>query len=60
MNNTCKSNLKRIRNFLLSDKIEDNYIANQDSDLENDHDFVSVESHDIFTNKHVSEGVFPP
>ncbi|UJR18282.1 hypothetical protein I4U23_005185 [Adineta vaga] len=55
MNNTSKSNLKRIRDLLLSDENEDDYITSQDSDLENDYDFVPDESDDTSTDEHISE-----
>ncbi|CAF2934079.1 unnamed protein product [Rotaria sp. Silwood2] len=55
MNNTYKSNLKRIIDLLLSDENEDDYITSQDSDLENDYDFVPVESDDTSTNEHILE-----
>ena len=55
MDNTYRSNLKRIRDLLLSDTIEDNHVASEDSDSDNDSDFVPVESDDTSTNEHISE-----
>ncbi|CAF3757597.1 unnamed protein product [Rotaria sp. Silwood1] len=55
MNNTYRSNLKRIRDLLLSDTIEDDYVTGEDSDSDNDSDSVSIESDHTSTNEHISE-----
>jgi len=55
MNNTYRSNSKRIKDLLLSDTIEDDHVAGEDSDSDNDSDFVPVESDDTSTNEHISE-----
>ncbi|CAF2682152.1 unnamed protein product [Rotaria sp. Silwood2] len=55
MNNTYRSNLKRIRDLLLSDTIEDDYVTGEDSDSDNDSDFVPIQSDDTSTNEHISE-----
>ncbi|CAF2806956.1 unnamed protein product [Rotaria sp. Silwood2] len=55
MDNTYRSNLKRIRDLLLSDTIEDDHVASENSDSDNDSDFVPVESDDTSTNEHISE-----
>ena len=55
MNHTYRSNVKRIRDLLLSDTIEDDYVTSENSDSHNDSDFISVESDDISTNEHISE-----
>jgi len=55
MNDTYRSNLKRIRDLLLSDTIEDDHVVDEDSDSDNDPDFVLVESDDTSADEHISE-----
>ena len=55
MNNTYRSNVKRIRDLLLSDTIEDSYVTSENSDSDNDSDFMPIESDDTSTNEHISE-----
>ena len=55
MNHTYRSNVKRIRDLLLSDTIEDAYVTGENSDSDNDSDFVPIESDDTSTNEHISE-----
>ncbi len=40
MNNSHRSNLKRIRDLLLSDTIDDHHVDDEDSGSDNDSDFV--------------------
>jgi hypothetical protein len=40
MNNSHRSNLKRIRDLLLSDTIEHDHVDDEDSGSDNDSDFV--------------------
>jgi hypothetical protein len=55
INNSHRSNLKRIKDLLLSDTIEDDHVDDEDSGSDNDSDFVPVESDDTSTNEHISE-----
>ena len=54
MNNTYRSNLKRIRDLLLSNTIEDDHVAGEVSDSDNDSDLVPVKSDDTSTNEHIN------
>ncbi|CAF1486160.1 unnamed protein product [Rotaria sordida] len=57
MNTTQKSNLKRIRDILLTDEheINNNFSDNQGSDSDSEYDFVATESDDTSNSKHISE-----
>ena len=55
MNHTYRSNVKRIRDLLLSDTIEDDHVASENSNPDNDSDFMPIESDDTSTNEHISE-----
>ncbi|CAF1333922.1 unnamed protein product [Rotaria sordida] len=57
MNTIQKSNLKRIRNIILTDEneIDDNISAGQNSDSDSEYDPDAIESDDTSTNEHISE-----
>ncbi|CAF1258452.1 unnamed protein product [Rotaria sordida] len=57
MNTTQKSNLKRIRDILLTDEheINNNFSDNQGSDSDSEYDFVATESDDTSNSEHISE-----
>ncbi|CAF4210444.1 unnamed protein product, partial [Rotaria sordida] len=57
MNTIQKSNLKRIRNIILTDEneIDDNISAGQNSDSDSEYDPDAIESDDTSANEHISE-----
>ena len=55
MNNTYRSNVKRIRDLLLSDKIGDDYVTSESCNLDNDSNFMPIQSDETSTNEHISE-----